>query len=121
MTKVKILQAQNASGKLGKHTWSIVELARDSFSVFVDNRPLASLAGFEEGRDYALEIIRRIQADGDYFLYQKPKGFLPPSVHSRPVRRVGGKPSLLDRMDQVLALGSYDLKSKRTALAMGKN
>lgn len=67
-------------GTVGKHDWAIGIKCEDGYPVFVDDRQLSYRPTQMAAKTYALEIIARIQADGDYSLYDKPQGFLPPAL-----------------------------------------
>lgn len=65
------------SGTIGKHSWCVREAGEDGFSVFVDDRQLSYRATLLKAQAYAKQIIKRIQDNGDYYLYDKPAGFVP--------------------------------------------
>lgn len=67
-------------GEVGRHDWCIGHGCEDGYPVFVDDRQLSYRKTPELARAYALEIIERIQADGDYRLNDKLSGFLPPQL-----------------------------------------
>lgn len=71
---------QPTSGHIGIHDWVLGECCEDGIPVFVDDRQLAYRKTQEAATAYALEIIARLQADGDYRLNDKPAGFLPPPL-----------------------------------------
>lgn len=87
------LMAQATTGGIGKHDWAVGEECGDGFAVFVDDRPLGYRKSAELARQYALEIIARLQADGDYRLNDKPAGFLPPALHVIDAQSTVGLPS----------------------------
>lgn len=72
--------AEITNGSMGKHDWAIGKACGDGIPVFVDDRQLSYRESPEAARAYALEIIERLQADGDYRLNDKPAGFLPPPL-----------------------------------------
>lgn len=65
------------SGSVRQHDWAIGEECEDGFSVFVDDRQLSYRPTPSAAKAYALDIIARLEADGDYRLNDKPAGFLP--------------------------------------------
>lgn len=67
-------------GSVGKHDWCIGKECGDGFLVFVDDRPLSYRSTPLAAKEYAQEIIARLQADGDYRLNDRPAGFLPPRL-----------------------------------------
>jgi len=69
---------QRIRGEVGKHEWCIGERCEDGYQVFVDDRQLSNRATPELARDFALDVIANLQADGDYRLNDRPSGFLPP-------------------------------------------
>lgn len=76
----QILVSQAKKGEVGRHDWAIGDGCEDGFPVFVDDRQLAYRQTQDLAQAYALEIIARLQADGDYRLNDKPAGFLPPPL-----------------------------------------
>lgn len=67
-------------GSIGIHDWVLGKRCEDGIPVFVDDRQLSYRKTPEQAKAYALEIIARLQADGDYRLNDKPAGFLPPAL-----------------------------------------
>lgn len=67
-------------GTVGKHDWAIGISCEDGYPVFVDDCQLSYRPTQQAAKTYALEILDRLQADGDYLLYDKPQGFLPPEL-----------------------------------------
>ncbi|MDO8728527.1 MAG: hypothetical protein Q7K26_01400 [bacterium] len=67
-------------GEVGLHDWSVGHGCEDGYPVFVDDRQLSYRKTPELAKDYAMQIIASIQADGDYRLNDKPAGFLPPPL-----------------------------------------
>lgn len=65
-------------GAVDKHEWVIGIKCEDGYPVFVDDRQLSYRPTQVAAKAYALEIIARLKADGDYRLDDKPQGFLPP-------------------------------------------
>lgn len=74
---VKIEMESDHKGSIGKHDWCLGGQCEDGFPVFVDDRQLACRSSIKQGREYALNVIERLVADGDYRLNDKPAGFLP--------------------------------------------
>lgn len=74
----RILAAQTKHGIAGLHNWAIGAECGEGFAVFVDDRQLGYRKTLALAQAHALEIIERMQADGDYRLNDKPPGFLPP-------------------------------------------
>lgn len=68
------------NGAVGEHDWAIGIKCEDGYAVFVDDRQLSYRPTQPAAKAYALEIIARLQADGDYRLNDKPQGFLPPGL-----------------------------------------
>lgn len=68
------------NGSVRLHDWVIGEECEDGFSVFVDDRQLSYRPTPSAAKAYALDIIARLEADGDYRLNDKPAGFLPPAL-----------------------------------------
>ncbi|TXT25427.1 MAG: Uncharacterized protein FD131_4628 [Rhodocyclaceae bacterium] len=68
------------SGEDGRHDWAIGNGCEDGFPVFVDDRQLSYRPTPRAAQAYALEIIARCRADGDYRINDKPSGFLPPPL-----------------------------------------
>lgn len=66
------------SGVIGKHDWCVGKVCDSGYPVFVDDRQLSYRPSILEGREFAMDIIARLQADGDYRLNDKPAGFVPP-------------------------------------------
>ncbi len=66
------------SGSVGKHDWCIGRPCGDGIAVFVDDRQLSYRPTLAKARAYAMDVIGRLQADGDYRLNDRPQGFLPP-------------------------------------------
>lgn len=77
-----LLDVLPASGSVGKHDWCVGAATEDGCLVFVDDRPLGYQASPWLATCYALSVIARLQADGDYRLNDKPAGFLPPPLSS---------------------------------------
>ena len=75
-----LLDTAPASGSIGKHDWTIGAETGDGYLVHVDDRPIAYRASPRLAICYALSIIARLQADGDYRLNDKPAGFPPPAL-----------------------------------------
>lgn len=75
-------------GSVGRHDWAVGQKREDGFPTFVDDRQLSYRKTPLAAKEYALEIIARLQADGDYRLNDKPAGFLPPVL---PSTRPAGK------------------------------
>lgn len=73
----------SAMGSIGKHDWCLGAKTEDGYLVFVDDRPLSYKPTANEAKTYALEIIDRLIADGDYRLNDRPAGFLPPALVAR--------------------------------------
>lgn len=67
-------------GSAGKHDWAIGIKCEDGYPVFVDDRQLSYRPTQQTAKQYALTVIERIRADGDYRLDDKPHGFLPPEL-----------------------------------------
>lgn len=67
-------------GTVGKHEWAIGIRREDGYPVFVDERPLPCQPTQKEAKSAALETIRRLQAEGDELLSDKPEGYLPLSL-----------------------------------------
>lgn len=67
-------------GEYRGHDWSIGKGCEDGYPVFVDDVQLSYRASVEEAQQYAQEVIERLIADGDYRLYDKPAGFMPPAL-----------------------------------------
>lgn len=65
------------SGTIGKHSWYVREAGEEGFAVFVDDRQLSYRETLLKAQAYAKQIIKRIQDNGDYYLYDKPAGFVP--------------------------------------------
>lgn len=74
------LERENNRGAIGIHDWVIGEKCEEGFAVFVDDRQLSYRSDPEKARKYALGIIDRLIADGDYRLNDKPAGWLPPHL-----------------------------------------
>lgn len=70
----------NLKGAVGKHDWAIGIKCEDGYPVFVDDCQLSHQATQMDAKTFAMEIIVRLQADGDYRLDDKPQGFLPPEL-----------------------------------------
>lgn len=68
------------SGSIGKHDWAIGLPSEDGHAVFVDDRQLSYRLSPEAAVTLACDIIRRIIADGDYRLNDRPAGFIPPKI-----------------------------------------
>lgn len=64
---------------IGSHDWALGKACEDGIPVFVDDRQLSYRKTQSEAVAYALEIIARLRADGDYRLNDRPQGFLPPA------------------------------------------
>lgn len=64
-------------GVVGKHHWAIGINCGDGYPVLVDDCLLPYQPTQAAAKAYALEIINRIQADGDYMLNDQPQGFMP--------------------------------------------
>lgn len=71
---------RSRSGHIGIHDWALGDSCEDGIPVFVDDRQLAYRGTLEAARDYAFNVIARLQADGNYRLCDKPAGFLPPPL-----------------------------------------
>jgi len=67
-------------GSVRRHDWAIGEECEDGFPVYVDDRQLSYRPTPTTAKNYALEIIARLEADDDYRLNDKPAGFLPPPL-----------------------------------------
>lgn len=65
-------------GEYQGHDWAIGAECGDGFSVFVDDVQLGYKPTVDAATMYAQEVIDRILADGNYRLYDKPAGFMPP-------------------------------------------
>jgi hypothetical protein len=76
----ELLESTPTSGEDGRHDWAIGKGCEDGFPVFVDDRQLSYRPTLRAARGYAVEIIARLHADGDYRLSDKPSGFLPPPL-----------------------------------------
>jgi hypothetical protein len=63
-----------------EHDWAIGIKCEDGYPVFVDDRQLSYRPTQQAAKAYALEIIARLQADGNYSLNDKPHGFMPPDL-----------------------------------------
>ena len=68
------------SGSVGKHDWCVEEKTEDGFLVFVDDRPVSFRDSLQKAEAYALHLIARLIADGDYRLNDRPNGFFPPAL-----------------------------------------
>lgn len=68
------------SGSVGKHDWCVEEKTEDGFLVFVDDRPVSYRDSLQKAKAYALHLIARLIADGDYRLNDRPSGFFPPAL-----------------------------------------
>ena len=77
---LELLEAIPSSGEVGRHDWCIGAGCEDGYPVFVDDRQLSYRPTPKEAMAYALEIIARLDADGDYRLNDRPTGFLPPPL-----------------------------------------
>ena len=77
---LEMLQEVPHHGNVGRHDWAIGAPCEDCYPVFVDDRQLSYRRTEKAAMAYALEIIARLQADGDYRLNEKPAGFLPPPL-----------------------------------------
>lgn len=75
-----VLAIASNKGSIGKHDWAVEDKGEEGFAVFVDDRQLSYRSDSEKARSYALEIIDRLVADGDYRLNDKPAGWLPPHI-----------------------------------------
>lgn len=75
-----LLDEAPASGSIGKHDWCLGAPCEDGYPVFVDDRQLGYRASPRLAICYALSVIARLQADGDYRLNDKPSGFMPPPM-----------------------------------------
>lgn len=81
--ETRIICYQNGiaiGGHRGMHDWALGKSCEDGIPVFVDDRQLAYRKTAETAMSYAMEIIERLQADGDYRLNDRPAGFLPPTL-----------------------------------------
>ncbi|KWU26353.1 hypothetical protein [Burkholderia cenocepacia] len=67
-------------GSLDKHDWCIGIECEDGFPVYVDDRQLGYRRTPAAATEYALDVIARLRADGDYRLNDKPAGFMPPAL-----------------------------------------
>lgn len=67
-------------GEYRGHDWSIGAEGGDGFLVFVDDVQLSYRPTREAAEQLAFDVIERIIADGDYRLYDKPAGFMPPAL-----------------------------------------
>ena len=67
-------------GSVDKHDWAIGIKCEDGYPVFVDDCQLSYRLTQQAAKQYALALIERLQADGDYRLDDKPRGFLPPAL-----------------------------------------
>lgn len=65
-------------GEFKGHDWTIGAECGDGFPVFVDDVQLSYRKTRETAKQLAFAVIERIVADGDYRLYDKPAGFMPP-------------------------------------------
>lgn len=74
-------RSPNCFGTVGKHIWHI-RRNKEGWQVVVDNRDLEIREKRNEATAYALEIIHRLQQDGDYLLSDRSIGFLPPPILS---------------------------------------
>lgn len=77
---LKMLKEVPHRGEVGRHDWAIGAACEDGYPVFVDDRQLSYRRTEKAAMAYAVEIISRLQADGDYRLNNKPAGFLPPPL-----------------------------------------
>lgn len=78
--KPQILVALITVSEVGRHDWGVGAKCEDGYPVFVDDRQLSYRPTPLAAKAYALEIIARLRADGDYRLNDRPQGFLPPEL-----------------------------------------
>lgn len=77
---LELLEAIPTSGEVGRHDWCIGTGCEEGYPVFVDDRQLSYRPTPKAAMGYALEVIARLHADGDYRLNDRPSGFLPPPL-----------------------------------------
>ena len=77
----------NFCGTVGKHDWYITR-NKEGCQAVVDNRSLEIRETRSQAKSYSLEMIHRLQLDGDYLLSDRPVGFLPPPIASD-LKRIG--------------------------------
>lgn len=65
-------------GEFKGHDWALGKECEDGVLVFVDDVQLSYRKTREAAKQLAFDVIERIVADGDYRLYDKPNGFMPP-------------------------------------------
>lgn len=70
----------SSKGSVGKHDWCVEEKTEDGFLVLVDDRPVSFRDSLQNAKVYALQLIARLIADGDYRLNDRPSGFFPPAL-----------------------------------------
>lgn len=80
-------RSPNCFGTVGKHDWHI-RRNKEGWQAVVDNRDLEIRETRNQATTYALEIIHRLQLDGDYLLSDRPVGFFPPPIASD-LKRIG--------------------------------
>lgn len=86
-----VFKNRSICGSIGKHDWciGIDRRCESGYPVFVDDRQLSYRPTVDLAREYAMEIIARLQADGDYRLNDKPSGFLPPELNPGKLQQDG--------------------------------
>lgn len=67
-------------GEYKGHDWTLGKECEDGVLVFVDDVQLSYRPTREAAKQLAFDVIERIIADGDYRLYDKPNGFMPPAL-----------------------------------------
>lgn len=96
------------SGVVGKHDWCIGTQCELGYPVHVDDRQLDYRPTVLDAREYAMDIIVRLQADGDYRLNDKPAGFLPPSRTEVQTERYPYIEEIVGGRSRVLVLHTKD-------------
>jgi hypothetical protein len=69
-----------ARGSIGRHDWSVGNWCSEGFPVYVDDRQLSYRLTMVAAINYAMDVIQRLQEDGDYRLNDKSAGFMPPPI-----------------------------------------
>lgn len=77
---LELRKYKRSRGSVGIHDWCVGFRTEDGFAVFVDDRPVGYRKSLEEAKTHAMNMIARLQADGDYRLNDRPQGFCPPPI-----------------------------------------